>query len=117
MRDRGFTSGESASSYKIFNDYNVCIDNSATTYTLHPNRPIKAGEIFGHTALDNNAYIIESSVINETSITPSGNFAENNEFSTSEIQLSFGLLSFGKGLTTDEATKYIQYIKELMSVV
>lgn len=115
--DRGFTSGGNSSSYKILNTYNVCVDTPSSNYTFDPNHSIKAGEIFGHTALNNNAYIIGSSAIIRKSITPSGNFEENNEFSTSEIQLSFGLLSFGKGLTTDEATKYIQYIKELMSKV
>lgn len=117
MWDRGFTSGRSPSSYKVLNEYNVCVDTSSSNYTFNPNSSIKAGEIFGHTAINNNAYIIDCSVITRRGITPSGNFAENNEFSTSEIQLSFGLISFGKGLTTDEATKYIQYIKELMSKV
>lgn len=115
--DRGFTSGKNSSSYKILNENNVSVDTPSSNYTFNPKTSIKAGEIFGHTALNNIAYTIESSVINKTVITPSGNFAENNEFSTSEIQLSFGLVSFGKGLTEDEATKYIQYIKELMSKV
>lgn len=112
--DRGFTSGKP---YRLLNINNVGIGDSGGIYTLNPNSSIKTGEIFGHTALNDNAYIIEASNISDSNVTPQGNFAENNEFCTSEIQLSFGLVSFGKGLTKEQATKYIQYIKELMSKV
>lgn len=112
--DRGFTCG---APYAYLNGDNIEIVENNIGYNLN-NVDIKAGEIFGHVALNNIGKQVKVSKLGPTiDISSLGNFPNNAKFGTSEIQLSFGLVSFGKGLTKDEATKYIQYIKELMSKV
>ena len=117
--DRGFTCGSTDAPYRYANTYNLNIVSNNIDFNFNPNKAIKAGEIFGHIALNNNGKRIIASIIDNNSLDISSlnTFPENIMFGTSEIQLSFGLVSFGKGLTKDEATKYIQYIKELMSAV
>lgn len=117
--DRGFTCGTVNTPYGYLNGDNIRIAENNIGFNLNQFEAIKVGEIFGHTALNNIGNKIELSTIEDNNIDISSlnTFPENTMFGTSEIQLSFGLVSFGKGLTKDEATKYIQYIKELMSKV
>lgn len=115
--DRGFTCGVFNPPYGYLNADNIRIVKDFTNFNLN-NRSISAGEIFGHTAINNIGKTIELSKLSrDVDISSLENFPNNVKFGTSEIQLSFGLVSFGKGLTDEETTKYIQYIKELMSVV
>lgn len=116
--ERGFLGGVSNAPYGYLNADNIRIVVNDISFNL-TNNHISAGEIFGHTAINNIGKAIRLSKLHTTNydISSLANFPNNIKFATSEIQLSFGLISFGKGLTTDEATKYIQYIKELMSVV
>lgn len=114
--DRGFLNTYNPP-YGYLNADNIRIVKDGTNFNLN-NRSISAGEIFGHTAINNIGKTIELSKLSrDVDISSSENFPNNVKFGTSEIQLSFGLVSFGKGLTDEETTKYIQYIKELMSVV
>lgn len=117
--DRGFTCGITNAPYKYENIHNIVVVKNSIGFNFDPTEAIKAGEIFGHIALNNNGKRITASIIdnNGFDISSLNTFPENIMFGTSEIQISFGLVSFGKGLTKDEATKYIQYIKELMSKV
>lgn len=117
--DRGFLGGAVNPPYGYLNADNIRIAINNIGFNLH-NRHISAGEIFGHTDLNNIGKIIKLSKLDtahSVDISSLGNFPNNIKFATSEIQLSFGLISFGKGLTDEEAKKYIQYIKKLMSVV
>lgn len=117
--DRGFLGGVFNPPYGYLNGDHIRTVINDINFNLM-NNDISAGEIFGHTAINNIGKIIKLSKLDTAhsiDISSSGNFQNNIKFATSEIQLSFGLVSFGKGLTDEETTKYIQYIKELMSVV
>ena len=116
--DRGFTCCANMDiPYSYLNSENIKIFTNTIGYNIN-NKAIKAGEVFGHVALNNIGKSVRVSVLDlNINISSLGNFPENVMFGTSEIQLSFGLVSFGKGLTDEETTKYIQYIKELMSKV
>lgn len=115
--DRGFLCGVFNPPYGYLNASNIRIVINNIYFNLN-NRNISAGEIFGHTAINNIGKPISLSKLSTgIDISSLGNFPNNVKFATSEIQLSFGLVSFGKGLTDEETTKYIQYIKKLMSVV
>lgn len=120
--DRGFCCGVFDSPYRYINgdNYNIYGNNGSDNFTSN-NKSIEEGKIFGHTVLDNKGNIIEASTISDTDFELSNstkkNFPENIMFGTSEIQLSFGLVSFGKGLTKEQAAKYIQYITDLMNVL
>lgn len=118
--DRGFLGGVFNPPYGYLNADNIRIVVNNINFNLN-NKNISAGEIFGHTAINNIGKTIGLSKLSTGSIDilslENLNFPNNVKFATSEIQLSFGLVSFGKGLTDEETTKYIQYIKELMSAV
>lgn len=110
--DRGFTNKQKA--YWFLNSSNIAIATSDIDFNFI--NTFKANDVFGHTAINNTgSTYISSAFWKDVDISTLKNFPEDAKFGTSEIQLSFGLVSFGKGLTKEQSNKYILHIKELMS--